>query len=59
MLEVLKTTYFKLCAPAKFYLVVSIFSFLFMFIQNLGNDQIFCFFIFKQTKNLFKQNVKR
>ena len=42
MLEVLKTTYFKLCAPAKFYLVVSIFSFLFMFIQNLGNDQIFC-----------------
>ena len=42
MLEELKTTYFKLCAPAKFYLVVSIFSFLFMFIQNLGNDQIFC-----------------
>ena len=42
MLDYLKDTYIKLCAPAKFYLVFSIFAYFFMFFQNIGNDQIFC-----------------
>jgi len=42
MLDYLKEKYYKLCAPAKFYLVVSVFAYLIMYFQNMRNDQIFC-----------------
>lgn len=43
MLDYLQDIFYQhLCPPARFYLVISIFAYFFMFFQNIGNDQIFC-----------------
>lgn len=36
-------TFRSLCAPAKFYLVLSIFAFIIGFIQNMASDTKFCY----------------
>ena len=34
--------YSRLCQPAKFYLVLSVFAFLISLFQNLGNGTVYC-----------------
>jgi len=34
--------YNRLCPPARFYLILSVFSYIIMFIQNLGKDKMYC-----------------
>ena len=34
--------FYKLCAPARFYLILSVFTYIIMIIQNLGKDKIYC-----------------
>jgi hypothetical protein len=42
MFESMKSTYTSVCNPAKFYLVLSIFAFIIGFLQNIGNDRVYC-----------------
>ena len=35
-------TFLNLCPPAKFYLVLSVFSYIIMLFQNMGSEKLYC-----------------
>lgn len=35
-------TFFNLCPPAKFYFILSIFSYIIMLFQNMGSEKLYC-----------------